>query len=73
MRGLSTLWIPGLDHAGIATQVIVEKQLMRDEQLTRHDVGRDAFLRLIWDWKNKLVNNQCMLRITNVNSSAVLN
>ena len=57
MRGLSTLWIPGLDHAGIATQVIVEKQLMRDEQLTRHDVGRDAFLRLIWDWKNKLVNN----------------
>ena len=61
MRGLSTLWIPGLDHAGIATQVIVEKQLMRDEQLTRHDVGRDAFLRLIWDWKNKLVNNQCML------------
>lgn len=61
MRGLSTLWIPGLDHAGIATQVIVEKQLMRDEQLTRHDVGRDAFLRLIWDWKNKLVNNRCML------------
>lgn len=53
MRGLSTLWIPGLDHAGIATQVVVEKQLMREEQLTRHDVGRDAFLRLIWDWKNK--------------------
>ena len=61
MRGLSTLWIPGLDHAGIATQVIVEKQLMRDEQLTRHDVGRDAFLRLIWDWKNKFVNNRRML------------
>ena len=61
MRGLSTLWIPGLDHAGIATQVIVEKQLMRDEKLTRHDVGRDAFLRLIWDWKNKFVNNRRML------------
>jgi len=53
MRGLSTLWIPGLDHAGIATQVMVEKQLWANEKLTRHDVGRPEFLRLIWNWKHR--------------------
>lgn len=55
MRGLSTLWVPGVDHAGIATQVVVEKQLWRDEKLTRHDVGRVAFLRHVWSWKHKYV------------------
>ncbi|XP_067935237.1 valine--tRNA ligase-like [Watersipora subatra] len=51
MRGLSTLWIPGLDHAGIATQVVVEKKLWREERLTRHDIGKEAFVKLIWQWK----------------------
>ena len=43
MSGCETLWVPGVDHAGIATQVVVEKQLMKDEHKTRHDLGREAF------------------------------
>ena len=53
MRGVSTLWLPGLDHAGIATQVVVEKQLWTNERKTRHDIGKRNFLQLVWDWKNK--------------------
>ena len=49
MLGESTLWLPGLDHAGIATQSVVEQQLAR-EGLTRHDLGRDAFEERVWDW-----------------------
>ena len=52
MKGRSTLWIPGLDHAGIATQAVVEKKLWRDEQLTRHDIGKENFLRKVWAWKH---------------------
>ena len=44
MRGKVTLWVPGSDHAGIATQVIVEKKLSRDQGLSRHDLGREKFL-----------------------------
>eukprot|EP00768_Dysnectes_brevis_P007986 gnl/Dysnectes_brevis/69_a86_4242.p1 GENE.gnl/Dysnectes_brevis/69_a86_4242~~gnl/Dysnectes_brevis/69_a86_4242.p1 ORF type:complete len:1031 (+),score=501.69 gnl/Dysnectes_brevis/69_a86_4242:35-3127(+) len=51
MKGDETLWLPGTDHAGIATQVVVEKQLMRDEGKTRHDLGREAFLERTWQWK----------------------
>ncbi|KAH3799544.1 valine--tRNA ligase-like isoform X1 [Dreissena polymorpha] len=51
MRGLETLWIPGCDHAGIATQVVVEKQLWKKEGKTRHDVGREEFLKRVWEWK----------------------
>ena len=47
------MWIPGLDHAGIATQVVVEKQLMRDKGLTRHDLGREKFLDQVWSWYEK--------------------
>jgi valyl-tRNA synthetase len=55
MRGYETLWIPGCDHAGIATQVVVEKQLWKEEKKTRHDVGRDEFLRRVWKWKERFV------------------
>jgi len=52
MSGLNTLWVPGTDHAGIATQNVVEKKL-REEGLTRHDLGREKFLRVVWDWANE--------------------
>ncbi|MEI7892026.1 MAG: valine--tRNA ligase [Myxococcales bacterium] len=50
MRGFNTLWQPGMDHAGIATQTVVERQLLR-EGITRHDLGRDAFEQRVWAWK----------------------
>ena len=49
MLGEPTLWLPGLDHAGIATQSVVEGQLAK-EGMTRHDLGRDAFEERVWDW-----------------------
>jgi valyl-tRNA synthetase len=51
MLGKNAVWIPGMDHAGIATQMVVEKQLTA-EGLTRHDLGRDAFLERVWAWKD---------------------
>ena len=51
MRGHNTLWQVGTDHAGIATQMVVERKLAAEEGKTRHDLGRDAFLEKIWDWK----------------------
>ncbi|XP_048778510.2 valine--tRNA ligase-like isoform X2 [Ostrea edulis] len=51
MRGFETLWLPGCDHAGIATQVVVEKALWRTRRQTRHDIGRDAFIQEVWNWK----------------------
>ncbi|KAI5400572.1 Valine--tRNA ligase [Lathyrus oleraceus] len=53
MSGYNTLWVPGMDHAGIATQVVVEKKIMREKQLTRHDLGREKFIEEVWEWKNK--------------------
>ncbi|XP_040366472.1 LOW QUALITY PROTEIN: valine--tRNA ligase, mitochondrial 1-like [Rosa chinensis] len=53
MSGFNTLWPPGLDHAGIATQVVVEKKLMRESGKTRHDIGREEFISKVWDWKIK--------------------
>lgn len=50
MAGYNTLWIPGTDHAGIATQIVVERQLEK-EGIDRRDLGRDAFIRKIWDWQ----------------------
>ena len=47
MCGKETLWLPGVDHAGIATQTVVEKQLFKQEQLTRHDLGREEFVNRI--------------------------
>ena len=53
MQGYEALWMPGTDHAGIATQIKVEEDLRKNEGLTRHDLGRDKFLERVWDWKNK--------------------
>lgn len=53
MNGRTTVWAPGCDHAGIATQVVVEKKLWREEKLTRHDLGREKFLEKIWQWRNE--------------------
>ena len=50
MRGANTLWQPGTDHAGIATQIVVERQLERDG-ISRHDLGREKFLEKVWEWK----------------------
>ncbi len=52
MSGYEALWLPGTDHAGIATQAVVEKQL-RKEGLTRHDLGREEFLKRTWEWANE--------------------
>jgi valyl-tRNA synthetase len=53
MAGFNTVWIPGIDHAGIATQAVVEKQLKEKENLTRHDVGREGLVERIWAWKQQ--------------------
>ena len=53
MRGFDTLWLPGTDHAGIATQAVVEKRLKELEGLTRHDVGREGLVERIWRWKDQ--------------------
>ena len=55
MQGYNALWIPGVDHAGIATQIKVEEEL-RKEGLTRYDLGREKFLERVWDWKNRSGN-----------------
>ncbi len=52
MQGYAALWLPGTDHAGIATQIKVEETLRNEEGKSRHDLGRDAFLARVWDWKN---------------------
>ena len=51
MRGKDVLWQPGTDHAGIATQMIVERRLMENQQPSRRELGREEFLRRVWDWK----------------------
>ncbi len=53
MQGFNTLWVPGTDHAGIATQIKVEEMLRKEKGLSRHDIGREEFLKLVWDWKQK--------------------
>jgi len=52
MRGYNTAWIPGTDHAGIATQIVVERQLDA-QKISRHDLGREKFLEKVWEWKEK--------------------
>jgi len=59
MEGFKTIWIPGTDHAGIATQNVIEKQLKKEGK-TRHDLGREEFIKKVWEWKeqygNKILN-----------------
>ncbi len=56
MKGESTLWMPGIDHAGIATQAVVEKTIFQEEKKNRHDLGREELVRRIWQWKEKFGN-----------------
>ncbi|KAK5640482.1 hypothetical protein RI129_011293 [Pyrocoelia pectoralis] len=56
MRGIETVWVPGLDHAGIATQVVVEKRLWQETRRTRHDLGRELFLNEVLKWKEEKAN-----------------
>jgi len=61
MSGYEVCWLPGVDHAGIATQTVVEKKLWKERQITRHDLGREAFVQEVWNWKNEYghkINNQ---------------
>ncbi|MBI3837033.1 MAG: valine--tRNA ligase [Planctomycetia bacterium] len=53
MQGYNALWMPGTDHAGIATQAVVERRLLEEEKKTRHDLGRQALVERIWAWKNE--------------------
>ena len=53
MEGYAALWVPGIDHAGIATQIKVEEELRTKEGLTRYDLGREKFLERVWDWKQR--------------------
>ena len=53
MKGLTVLYAPGYDHAGISTQSVVEKRLWKDEKITKHDLGREKFLAKVMDWKDE--------------------
>lgn len=57
MRGKTVLWLPGCDHAGIATQTVVEKMLQKTEGKSRHDLGRPEFVNKVWQWKDKYHSN----------------
>src|SRR5512133_3655741 len=61
MKGYSTLWVPGTDHAGIATQLMVERDLLKNEEVTREELGREEFIKRTWEWKRKygsMITNQ---------------
>lgn len=53
MQGFNALWIPGTDHAGIATQMVVERHLQKEKKISRHDLGREKFLQEVWKWKEQ--------------------
>jgi valyl-tRNA synthetase len=61
MKGFSTLWVPGSDHAGIATQLMVERDLLKNDEVTREELGREKFVERTWEWKHKyggMISNQ---------------
>src|SRR5512141_912771 len=61
MKGIPTLWVPGSDHAGIATQLMVERNLLKNEEVTREELGREEFVKRTWEWKKKygsMITNQ---------------
>jgi valyl-tRNA synthetase len=68
MQGFSALWVPGTDHAGIATQIKVEEQLRKEEGLTRYDLGREKFLERVWDWK-KMYGGRIINQLKKLGSS----
>jgi valyl-tRNA synthetase len=53
MKGIPALWVPGSDHAGIATQLMVERHLLKTEEVTREELGREEFVKRTWDWKKR--------------------
>src|SRR5690349_9777953 len=53
MQGYNALWMPGTDHAGIATQAVVERRILQEERKSRHDLGREKLVERIWQWKNE--------------------
>ena len=67
MQGFNTLWLPGMDHAGIATQNVVERELQK-EGLTRHDLGREKFVQRVWEWK-ELYGGIILKQIRRIGSS----
>ena len=68
MQGYAAVWIPGTDHAGIATQIKVEENLRVNEGLTRYDLGREKFLERVWDWK-KLYGDRIINQLKKIGSS----
>jgi valyl-tRNA synthetase len=61
MKGIPALWVPGSDHAGIATQLMVEQNLLKTEEVTREELGREEFIKRTWEWKHKyggIITNQ---------------
>ena len=67
-QGFEALWMPGTDHAGIATQSVVERRMLEEEGLTRHDVGRTALVNRIWDWK-AVYENRILSQMASMGSS----
>lgn len=57
MKGHSVVWIPGFDHAGIATQMIVEKHLSKTKAINKSDIGKEQFLSYVWQWRNEMQNS----------------
>ena len=68
MRGHNTLWMPGCDHAGIATQARVEESLRKEEGVSRYDLGREEFLKRVWAWKEKF-GSRIMYQLRSLGSS----
>jgi len=68
MKGCDVLWLPGTDHAGIATQAVVERKLYQERKVTRHDLGREAFLKEVWAWK-ETYGNQILQQIRSLGCS----
>jgi len=68
MAGYNALWVPGTDHAGIATQIKVEEVLRKEEGKTRYDLGREKFIEKVWDWKN-LYGNRIINQLKKLGSS----
>jgi valyl-tRNA synthetase len=60
MSGYTVLWLPGYDHAGIATQAVVEQRLIKNEGHGRHHYGREKFLEKVWEWKGQYVHSECI-------------
>jgi valyl-tRNA synthetase len=60
MKGTPTLWVPGTDHAGIATQNVVEKELGKEKK-RKEDIGREKFVEMVWEWKKKYGSQQGLL------------